>query len=178
MRRIYESGALARDEHDAFAPGAREDDATPQAMRSVPGRRLSRLLVPQGVVRRALSVTVETPEREFERGQPVPVRVTLSNPLPVPVTVSTRSPRLWTWAVDGVDRASHVDRAGTAEAGSFVFDRGERKRFTRRWHQSFRVSQHQWEPVGVGEYEISAALNVPDPESVGLAATTTVRVVD
>lgn len=176
MRRIYESGAVSRDDEDSFAPNERDDEVRPQAMRSVPGKRLSSLLVPEWLRYRALSVDIETPKVAYDPGERVPIRVRMRNALPIPVTVTTESPLLWTWDVDGVPEASHVERAMTDERGEFAFDRGERKTFTRTWHQSFRVSENEWEPADPGEYTIGARLNVPDAAGRGVAAETTVRI--
>jgi hypothetical protein len=176
MRRIYESQAISRDDDDSFAPNERDDEVRPQAMRSVPGKRLSSLLVPDWLRYRALSVAVETPTEVFAVGETIPIRVTMRNALPIPVTLSTESPLLWTWHVDDVPEASHVERDMADERGAFTFDRGERKVFTRNWHQSFRVSEDEWEPAGPGEYTIGAALNVPDAAGKGVAAETTVRI--
>ncbi|MFC6974119.1 hypothetical protein ACFQL1_04640 [Halomicroarcula sp. GCM10025709] len=177
MRRIYESGAVSRDDDDSFAPNER-DEVKPQAMRSVPGKRLSSLLVPEWLCYRALSVGVETPKPDFAVGEAVPIRVTLRNALPIPVTLTTESPLLWTWHVDGVPEASHVERTIADEPGEFAFDRGERKTFTRTWQQSVRVSEDEWEPAGPGEYTIGARLNVPDAAGKGVAAETTIRIED
>ncbi|MBV0924971.1 hypothetical protein KTS45_12260 [Halomicroarcula limicola] len=177
MRRIYDSHALKRDDDDSFAPRERRgDDATPAAMRSVPGETLSRLLVPEWLRDRALSVAVETPRDTYQSGTDVPVRVTLKNAFPIPITVRTPTPRLWTWDVDGHPEASKVPADLPEEERVFSFDRGERKRFTRRWSQSFKVSETEWEPVGPGEYAIGASLSVPDAAEKGLAAETTVRI--
>ncbi|MFC7077190.1 hypothetical protein [Haloarcula halophila] len=176
MRRIYESQAVSRDDEDAFTPNERDEGVQPQAMRSVPGRRLSGLLVPEWLCYRALSVAVETPKATFEVGEPVPIRVTMRNALPIPVTVATESPLLWTWHVDDVPEASHVERPIADDPGEFAFDRGERKTFTRNWHQSFRVSEDEWEPAGPGEHTIGAHLNVPEAAEKGVDAETTIRV--
>lgn len=175
MRRIYESQALRRDD-DHFTPGERRDDDRPQAMRSVPGAALSRLFVPDWLRYRALSVTIETQQSTYAVGDPIPFRVTLRNALPIPITVATDAPLLWVWTVDGLPEASRVDRPLPDEEGSFTFDRGERKRFVRRWPGSFRVSDDEWKPAGPGEYTLGAALRVPDAAAKGLTAETTVRI--
>lgn len=175
MRRIYESQALRRDD-DHFTPNERRSDDRPQAMRSVPGAALSRLFVPDWLRFRALSVGIETQQSVYAVGDPVPFRVTLRNTLPIPITVETDSPLLWTWTVDDLPEASHVDRRVPDERGSFTFDRGERKRFVRRWPQSFRVSDDEWAPADPGEYTLGASLRVPDAVAKGVAAETTVRI--
>lgn len=177
MRRIYESGALRRDD-DRFTPSERDSPDRPQAMRSVNGTALSRRLVPDWVRRRAISVEVSTPRAEFSLGEPVPFRVTMGNSMPFPIVFRTNSPLPWTWEVDGVSEASHVSlRDPPEESGEFRFGRGERKRFTKRWEQMFRVSESEWEPVGLGEYTIGAGFNVENASKKGLYDETTVRVV-
>lgn len=177
MRRIYDSGALHRDDDEPFAPNERDDSVRPQAMKSVDSSLLSRLFVPPTLRHRAVSVTVSTPETEYVVGDPVPFRVTMRNALPIPVAIRTQSPLLWTWNVDGVAEASHVPlRDPPDEPGRFAFDRGERKRFSRRWTQQFRVSESEWEPVEPGEYTVGAGINVDDPAGRGLYDETTVRI--
>ena len=175
MRRIYESDAVRRDDSH-FTPGEGGDGDTPQAMRSVPGTTLSRLFLPAWLRHRALSVAIETPQPVSGVGRSVPFQVTLRNALPVPVTIATESPLLWTWSVDGRREASDVPRAMPEERGSYTFGRGERKRFTRTWSGSFRVSEREWAPADPGEYTIAAALAVPDAAAKGLSAETTVRI--
>jgi hypothetical protein len=177
MRRIYESAALRRDEEEAFAPGRRERDATPRAMRSVSGGWLSRLLLPDWLGHRTISVTIETPEDAYAQGRWIPIRVTMANTWPVPVTLRTKSPVYWTWSVDGnVEAVTAARRDPPAEPASFTFDRGERKRFDRRWYQSLRIAEAEWEPVTPGEYTIGARINVANSAAKGLAAETTVTI--
>lgn len=178
MRRIYESNAVHRDDEDPFSPGELDRSGTPQAMRSVSGTTLSRYLVPDWLRYRAVSLDVSTPRAEYPAGADVPFAVTMTNAMPFPITITTSSPLLWTWHVDGVEEASRVSlRNPPDEAGELRFDRGERKRFSRRWTQQFRVSETEWEPAGPGEYTIGAELNVDDPAGRGVSAETTVRVV-
>lgn len=177
MRRIYESGALRRDD-DQFSPNDRDSAGRLQAMRSVNGTALSRRLVPNWLRCRAISIEVSTPRTEYPVGEAVPFRVTMDNSMPFPITFRTLSPLPWTWNVDGVPEASHVSlRDPPDDSGEFRFARGERKRFTKRWEQMFRVSDSEWEPVGFGEYTIGAGLNVETPSEKGLYGETTVRVV-
>lgn len=176
MRRIYESGALRRDD-EPFTPTEQVDGTQPQSMRSVTGSTCSRLLVPEWLRHRAISIDVSTPRSEFDRGTAVPFRVTMKNALPFPIVISTTSPLPWTWTVDGFPEGSHVPLHDPPdESGAFVFDRGERKRFTKRWFQTFRVSDAEWESAEPGAYTIGAALNVEEPRQKGLYADTTVRI--
>lgn len=175
MRRIYDSQALKRDD-DAFTPRERDDAPEPAAMRSVPGESLSRLLVPTWLRYRALTVTVETPESSYPAGTDVPVKVTLRNTFPFPISVRTRTPRLWTWHVDGAAEASRVPESLPDEERVYTFDRGERKQFLRRWTGLFKVSETEWEPADPGEYTLGAYIDVEDADGKGLAAETTVRI--
>lgn len=177
MRRIYESQAVERDDEDQFTPGEREEVHGPQAMRTVPGNFLSRLLVPNAVRYRAISVDVSTPREEFPEGSTIPFRVTMKNTMPFPVEIPVLSPILWSWEVDGVTEASHVSlHDPPAEIRGFRFDRGERKQFRQRWDQLFQVSDSEWEAADTGEHTIAAGVNVEDPNGKGLYAETTVRI--
>lgn len=178
MRRIYESGALHRDDDEPFSPNERDVSEQPQSFRSIDSTRLSRLLVPMWLRCRSIGIDVSTPRSEFAVGEPVPFTVTMKNAMPFPISIPTRSPLLWTWNVDGATEASRVPlRDPPDEPGRFRFDRGERKRFRKRWSGMFRVSDSEWEPVEPGEYTIGAGLNVEDPADKDLYAETTVRVV-
>jgi len=177
MRRIYESGALRRND-DAFFPNERNTSDELQAMRSVNATELSRWLIPDRLRYRAISIEVSTPRTEYPVGTTVPFRVTMRNALPFPITIRTVSPLLWTWSVDGTTGASHVSlRDSPDEAGTFHFDRGERKRFTKRWKQMFRVSETKWEPATRGKYVIGAEFNVENSVKKGLCTETTVCLV-
>jgi hypothetical protein len=178
MRRIYESEALHRDDSDGFSPNERRSDTKLQAMRWVNATALSRRLIPYGLRDRAISISISTPKTEYALGEQIPFRITMSNSMPFPITFRTRSPVLWRWHVDGLDEAARVSvRDPPEKEGEFRFDRGERKRFTRRWSQMIRISKTEWEPVEPGEYTIGASLNVETPSKRGLDAETTVEVV-
>ena len=154
------------------------DDASPQSMRSIDGGFLSRLLVPQWLKRRAITVEIATPQTAYALGARIPFEVTMKNRLPVPVTLTTRSPVLWTWTVDGLTEASHVElRDPPDETGEFNFSRGERKRFSGRWTQKFRVARREWEPATPGEYTLGASINVDTAEQDAVGDETTVRLV-
>lgn len=176
MRRIYESDALRRDDEDPFAPGG-ADRVRPRAMRSVPSGFISRLLVPHWLRYRAISVALSTPRSTYPVGSNVPFTVTFHNSLPIPITVPVESPVPWTWTVDGVLEGSHVADHPRERAG-FHFDRGETKRFDRRWSGFVRVATDEWEPAEPGEHVLGASLAVPDAATKGLAAETTVELVE
>lgn len=178
MRRIYESDALHRDDDEPFSPSEEEESDGPQAMRSIPSSVLSRRIVPNWLRYRAISIDVSTQRTEYPVDTAIPFSVTMKNALPIPISITTNSPLLWTWNVDGVAEASHVPlRDPPAERRDFSFDRGERKQFTRRWQQKFRVSDSEWDPAEPGEYTIGAGVNVDDADEKGLYSETTVRVV-
>lgn len=161
MRRIYDSSALHRDDDAPFAPNERGDDVRPQAARSVPTTAITSGLLPEWARRRAISVDVSLPTTEFVTGDSVPFQVTMKNSMPFPVVVATESAIEWTWNVDGHRDASHVPLHDPPdEAGAIRFDRGERKRFRKRWDQMFRVSASEWERATAGEYTIGAGINV------------------
>lgn len=175
MRKIYESQALDRDDERPFKPDETDRETTPRAMRSVSGGLLSRLFVPTPVRYWGLSVSISTPQSTYDAGTSVPFTITIVNRLPVPITIQTALPVLWTWEVNGVREASQVAELPD-RAGQFRFDRGERKRFRRRWHQSFRVSDGDWEAAPPGEYCLSAALAIEDASEAGLSDETTIRI--
>lgn len=178
MRRIYESDAIHRDDDEAHVPNERRRNTTLQAMRSVPSSTLSDLLVPRRLRHRFVTVDVHTPESEYAVGEPIPFVVTIRNRMPFPVSIPTVSPLLWEWTVDGNVEASEVPlRDPPEEAGSFAFDRGERKEFRKRWDQLVRVSDTEWTPAAPGTHTIGAAINTADAERTGLSAETTVEIV-
>ena len=175
MRRIYESDARYRDDDQPGAPRERQREERPQSFRSVPSGSLSRWLVPDRVRRWGLSLEVVTPRTEFRVGEHVPFQVTIKNSLPFPVTVATRSPLLWTWHVDDHRAASKLSADGPPEEErGFRFERGERKRFRKRWDGMFKVADAEWERATTGEYTIGAGLNVEGAADRGLYSETTV----
>jgi hypothetical protein len=176
VRRIYDSPAVRRDDDDPHKPNERDQTTGPEAMRTVPSGLVSRLLVPQWLQFRALSVTLSTPQTEYDAGRPVPFAVEIENTMPFPVTVPSRSPVLWTWAVDGLPEASHVYEQPPDEKRYFRFGRSERKRFTRRWQQMVQTTASEWEPVDPGEYTLSVDLNVDGAAEKGLTDETVIRI--
>jgi hypothetical protein len=175
MRRIYESDALERDDDEPLAPRERQRETKPQSFRSISGSAWSDRLLPHKLRRWAVTVEITAPDQPIPQGEDVPFQIALRNRLPMPVTIRTDSPRLWTWAVDGVQSASRVslDRPST-EANKLKLDRGERRTIRRNWSGMFRVSKRQWEQADRGEHTIRAAVNVADPEADNLADETTV----
>ncbi len=177
MRRIYESSALYRDDDEPHAPTESDSSDRPQAMRSVPGGLLSRIFVPLWLRYHAISVDISTPASSFGLGESIPFRVTMKNAFPIPITLPTESPVLWQWHVDGLPEASRVQVTDPPdERRGFRFQRGERKTFTRRWDQRFRVSESEWEPASPGTYTIGAAINIADAKDSGLTDEVSIRV--
>jgi hypothetical protein len=174
MRRIKDA---ARRRDDGVPNGPAERASRPQSARSIDGRAWSDRLLPMWVRDRAVSVDVTAPATTVPTGATVPFVVTMTNRLPVPVTVPTNSPRPWTWDVDGLPEASQVDSV-PSDGGVLQFDRGERKRFRRRWDQRFQVDADRWEPASPGEYTIGAGLSVTNPAERGLYAAVTVHLTD
>lgn len=124
--------------------------------------------VPQSVVRRFLSVTVETDREAYERGEPVELTVTIANSLPLPVEVETETRRLWGWTVDGeLDASDERVYVGDA-SGTLTFRAKERKVLSTTWSGRFkRVSgvgddgRTRWVDPEPGVHEIGAFVPVP-----------------
>lgn len=176
MRRIYESDAVHRDDEEPGSPAERRDGTEPQAIPWIDSSAWSRRLFPSGLRHWAISVSIETPQAEYRVGEYVPFRVTMKNALPIPVTIATRSPLLWTWEVDGVREANRAEtRDPPAEQRGFAFQRGERKRFRKRWNGMFQITADEWERAEPGEYTIGAGINVENAAEKGLYSETTVQ---
>jgi hypothetical protein len=174
MRRIYDSGALHRDKDDPFTPAAADDSRSRSAF---DWERVSHAFMPRSVRRRAVSVSVETDRDVYETEDRVTFRVGMENKLPFPVTLKTRSPLLWSWDVDGLEKASRVTEADPPDRQSLLtFERSERKEFERTWLLSIRDTEREWIPVGPGEYTLSAWINVAPADREGLVGETTVTV--
>lgn len=146
-------------------------DESPNYLGALVGR-----LLPQWLIRRAVSVRVRTGRDRYAPGEPVDLTVEFRNRLPVPVDLETPRLRLWGWSVDGELEAGDERRYESETPGALSFGPRERKRVHRRWNGSFRRSGEPttWEPAAPGEHEIAAfvALEGPDrPED-----RTTVRI--
>lgn len=177
MRRIYQSNAIRRDDEEPHVPNE-SDNSRPQAFRSIDTGSLSRRFVPDRLRHWSVSIDISTPQSTYPVGRSIPFAVEMKNAMPFPVTITTRSRLLWQWDVDGIPEASHVEvRDVPEEEMGFEFDRGERKRFRRRWNGMFRLNTSEWEPAEPGEYTIGAAINVADPAERGLYDETSVEIV-
>lgn len=153
-------------------PRRTEDDPTaPRATRSLDAASASHALLPRTLRRRALTVACTTDRERYAPDDPVTLRVTVHNRLPIPLRLRTTAPVPWTWAVDGVDRASTVDDL-PRETDAVAFAARERKTFHTRWYQRFRVADDAWVAADPGEHTLSARLLLDDP----LVASTTVRI--
>ena len=62
--------------------------------------------------------------------------------------------------------------------GRFRFDRGERKRFEKRWHARFKISDREWVDAEPGEHTIGVTINAIGDHGAGLRDDATVRIVD
>lgn len=183
MRRIYESQAIRRDDDDPFSPSEAADAGRSTSFLSGDGKTvhwdsLSHAFMPVRLRDHAVTVDVSTRKDEYAVGETVCFTVEMYNRYPCPITLKTDSPVLWTWAVDGLTDASEVEETPPDRKSVIEFDRGERKRFVRRWQQRIRISEREWEETGPGEYTISAGINVDGAENRGLVDETTVRIVD
>ena len=177
MRRIYESSAVHRDDDDPFSPGEKQQAAQPQSFRSLPSRTLSELFVPQRLRDRAISVSIVSPDDEYDELTRVPFSVVMRNSMPFPITIMTESPLTWTWDVDGIEEASHVPlRDSNEDRGALRFSRGETKVLNRTWNQTFRLTDDEWERAGPGEYTIGARINVDNADKRQLEDHTTIKI--
>lgn len=176
MRRIYESDAIHRDDDDPTAPPASSGPDQPQSFRWIDSAAWSRRLVPNALRNWAVSIRIVTPREVYTAGESVPFEVRMKNVLPIPVTIETRSPLLWTWHVDGARAGSRLDSPDpVGDEPGFHFDRGERKRFRKRWDGMFQISENEWVPAAPGEYTIGAGVNVDDAPGKGLYDELTIR---
>lgn len=173
MRDILETGAVRRDDDDPFVPGEARGSRSRSAFH---WPNVSHALMPTALRDRAISVSVRTNKRQYDLEEPVHLRVSMANRIPFPVALRTRSPVLWSWAVEGVERATRLDEERPDEPGLLRFGRSERKTFERRWPQRIQDAAGRWTPVEAGEYELSAWINVDGPDGRGLADSTTVTV--
>ncbi|MFB6228993.1 MAG: hypothetical protein ABEH88_10625, partial [Halobacteriales archaeon] len=177
MRRIYESSAIHRDDEEPHVPNE-SDTSRPQAFRSIDTGALTQRFVPTRLRHWSVSIDVSTPRSEYPAGTSIPFAVEMKNAMPFPITITTRSRLLWQWDIDGVPEASHVEVRDVPDGEvGFEFDRGERKRFRRRWNGMFRQSTSEWEPAAPGEYTIGAGINVTDPDTKGLYDETSIEIV-
>lgn len=172
MRRIYESRALEYDDEDPHAPKRRGDDDP--GPRTVDWEAASHALLPGRVRSWAVDVDVETDRSVYGVDDPVRFEVRFANRLPFPVTLRTTSPVPWTWSVDGLPEASHVDDH-PEESGLFRFGRSERKVFRRNWRQRIQTTPSRWEAADRGEHTLGVTVNVPGAAGRGLQAETTFR---
>lgn len=170
MRRIYESRAVERDADDPFKPG--EDGVAQRGSRTIDWQKASHALLPKAIRRRAITVTVETSNETYAPEEPVHFTVEMQNRLPVPVSIVTRSPVLWTWAVDGAVEASRQSTEEPDVRGLLTFGRSETKVFSRRWSQRIENDDSRWQLVRPDEYTISAWINSTDGDDQYEAETT------
>lgn len=178
MRKIYESDALHRDDNDPTSPDKRNRETKLQSFRSLPSTTISNTVTPHTIRKKAISLKIATNKEEYKQGTKIPFRVEMKNVLPIPVTLKTTSNLPWNWAINGATEAIQMDQNRPADQeGTFEFDRGERKKFTKSWDQMFQITEREWEEAPPGTYTISAAINVENPEQDGLYVETEVTIV-
>lgn len=115
-------------------------------------------LVPQAVARRALSVDVGADGSTYAPGDPIELRIEISNQLPVPVSLAIEGKRLWGWSVDGNLAASDEPLYAAATRRRLDLRACERRQLRREWDGRIRRrgSPTRWEPVDPGVHEIVA----------------------
>lgn len=121
--------------------------------------------VPQRLARAGLAVSVETDRDRYAVGDPVELRVVITNQLPVPVAVETPTRRLWGWRVDGELEASDEATGLRGGHGTLSFRGRERKVLTPTWNGLFkRVGEERarWVEPAPGTHEIVAFVALPD----------------
>ncbi|GAA0206872.1 hypothetical protein [Halobaculum roseum] len=139
------------------------------------GAAVSRLL-PGRLLRRGLSVSVETDGDVYAPGDPIGVRVELRNAYPVPVEVATASRRRWGWEIDGLLEGSDEPRRDPGGRGALAFRARERKSFAWTWDGRVKQVTDDRErsvPLDPGEHELRAFLATASERP---AATTTFRI--
>lgn len=176
MRRIYESNALRR-ESGAFTPNERQDGKRGPSTPDPDDTGILDTLLPDAIRNRALTIDVTTQRDVYDRDTPVQFAVELHNRMPFSVTVRTPTPLLWTWEINGLPEATHVELPEPpAESQRHVFASGERKRYTKRWPQRFRLSKSEWERAEPGTYTIQATVNLPQANLEALSSKTEVEI--
>jgi hypothetical protein len=172
MRRLYESEAVERDDEDVFVPRS----TSKKGRSTLDWDKLSHALLPMSLRLQAITVAIETGADASEPGESVPFRVSMHNRYPIPVVLRTPTPVRWTWALDGVERASHVSPGEPPERATlFSFAGRETKTFERTWSGKIRRTEAEWETPEPGEHTLAAWIDVEDPEGGGLRAETTVE---
>jgi hypothetical protein len=124
--------------------------------------RATRALLPRTAWRRALAVSLSTDRDRYPPGVPVRLRLTVRNRLPVPLCLPTTAPVPWTWAVDGVDRASRTT-ALPDESGTLRLGRRETRTVEWTWHRRIRVASDRWRVAEEGPHTLEARVCLPTP---------------
>lgn len=148
----------------------------PDRSRTLDLGALGHALLPERLRTRAISVSIDTDCDRYRPGEPVTIEITLENRLPLPVRLRTTSPVGWHWRVDEYREGSAVSGPHSDRTGVISFDRGECKRFRRRWPQRIRVRDREWKPVEPGSYTLEARLDRPDAEARGLVDRTELEI--
>lgn len=116
--------------------------------------------VPKAVATRAVSITVETDQEQYDGESTVEMTIRISNSLPVPVEIVTTGQRVWGWRVDGLLAASDEKLYERQEPRAFSFQSRETLTIQREWDFRFKRdgTPTRWERAGRGEHEIEAFL--------------------
>ena len=132
-------------------------------------------LIPASVARRALTVSVETDGQVYDPGDPVEIRIDISNRLPLPITVRIEGARVWGWSVDGLVEATDEPIYVPDTARSLSLRARETRTFVRTWDG--RIKRHgsptRWVEAPSGEHEITAF--VATEPSTADSTTITIR---
>lgn len=133
-------------------------------------------LVPNAVARRAVAVSVTTDREQYDRGEPISIRIEFKNRLPVPVKVPTPRNRRWGWTVDGYLEASDEKRYVREMPSTFEFRARERKTMTHTWdgriHRAHDRGPDRYEFLDRGEHRITAFVATDDGDGRPSAETT------
>lgn len=129
------------------------------------------VVVPDWLVKRAVTIEVSTKRREYALDAPVRFTVTIRNRLPVPVTLPTPKLRLWGWAVDGEVEATDEAIYTSDTAGWHSFDARETLRIEQTWNGRFERSgsgpngRSEWVLPDPGTHELSVFLATEEPRA-------------
>ena len=134
-------------------------------------------LVPTGLAYRALTCSLEAPDR-IVVGRQTPFRFHVRNRLPTSVVLDLPTSRPWGWTIDDLPEAG-VGRFDPPEASSqLAFGPRERRTFTGHWDGQVREranGRDRWSPVP-GDRELIVYLAVNDWRERGVYTAQTVRI--
>lgn len=126
----------------------------------LPGRPES--ILPKGVAKRGLSVSVTTDRDTIRVGDSVEITIVIANRLPVSISVPIDGKQQWGWTIDGHEAAR--DEPGYRSGGrtELRLEGRERRTHTRRWDGRIKRSGDppEWVDADPGRYEIRAYIPV------------------